>query len=144
MTVPLWFKRTIVPGDTGPDVDAVRRKLGLGPGPYDQITISRVRGLMSKFGYASDGEIDRVAAIHIGETAVNDAGLAPDWYRRPVGLWDEGEDVRAVRGILGLGGEDNRYDPDCEAAVKRFQSSKRIEPTGEIDEETARLLGEAL
>lgn len=128
----------------GPDVQAVRRKLGLSPGSYDRTAVERVKGLMAKLGYASDGEIDRFAAIQIGETAVNDAGLEPTWYRRPVGLWDEGEDVRAVRGILGLGGEDNRYDPDCEAAVRRFQSSKSLDVTGEIDEKTAKLLGEEL
>lgn len=125
-------------GDTGPDVRIVRRKLGFDPdGSYDQQVMEIIRVMNG------NGEVDSTVAKRLGEAASVAAGLMPEWYRRKLELWHEGEDVRTVRGLLGLGTRDNRFDPDAESAVRRLQSAAGAPVTGQVDEETARLLGEA-
>jgi peptidoglycan hydrolase-like protein with peptidoglycan-binding domain len=140
---PLWYTRVIELGMTGPDVKVVRRKLGfLADGPYDQAVQQRVMGMSRRTNTNTDGEVNEDVAAVLGESAVNDSGLAPEWFTREIGLWEEGEDVRAVREILGLGSNDNRFDPDAEAALKRFQSSARLATTGRVDETTAIRMGD--
>jgi murein L,D-transpeptidase YcbB/YkuD len=144
MTTPLWFRRTVRYGDTGPDVETIRRKLGLDPrGRYDDMCMELVRGLARKRKIHSDGDVDEATARELGESST--AGLTPEWYTRELQLWFEGEDVRTARELLGVTGMrgENRYDPDAEAAVRRFQSKHGLRLTGILDEETARFLGDA-
>lgn len=62
---------------------------------------------------------------------------APGWFTRDLELWTEGEDVRAAREAFGLDARDDRYCPDMEAAVRRFQSERSLPLTGVVDRETA-------
>lgn len=144
MTVPRWFKRELYIGDEGPDVRVVRRKLGLpDEGPYDRIVAERIRGMAKHKNIETDGEVNADVAEALGESAVNLAGLTPEWYVRDLQLWFEGEDVRALRGILGVPNvEDDRYDPDLEAAVRRFQSANGLPVDGLVTADLAVLLGE--
>lgn len=136
--LPAWYRREIGLGDEGPDVRIVRRKLGLDPdGIYDRTVEEMIRGMGGK-----KGRVTKATAGKLGEAEASKAGLVPEWYLRPLQLWFEGEDVRALRSLLGLGRADNRYDPDCEAAVRRVQSAHGMRPTGLVDEETAKVLGE--
>lgn len=142
MTIPLWYRRVINVGMTGPDVDVVQRKLGLAPGPYDNTTARMVIALARKTGVASDGEVNHEVAEKLGESAAGKAGLFPDWYTRPIEqMFQEGEDIRALRERLGLGSNDNRFDADAEAAVRRIQSGHNLPVTGLVDEHTARVIG---
>jgi peptidoglycan hydrolase-like protein with peptidoglycan-binding domain len=145
MTPPLWFKRELDIGDTGPDVRIVRRKLGLpDDGPYDRVVAERVRGMAKHRNLDSDGEVNAAMAEALGESAVNEAGLTPEWYTRDLQLWFQGEDVAALRGILGVPAvADDRYDPDLEAAVRRFQSAHDLPVDGLVTADLAILIGEA-
>lgn len=144
MTTPLWFKREINIGDEGPDVAVVRRKLGLpDDGPYDRIVAERIRGMAKHLIVNTAGEVNAEVAAVLGESAANKAGLTPTWYERDLQLWFEGDDVLALRKVLGVANvEDNRYDPDLESAVRRFQSAQGLEITGLVDAELAILIGE--
>lgn len=140
---PLWFKRTIALGMTGADVKVVRRKLGFpADGPYDRAVQQKVIGLSRKARTKTDGEVNEDVAKDLGESAVNRSEVTPNWWVREIGLWEEGDDVRSLRKILGLGDNDNRFDPDAEAAVKRYQSDNGFEPTGKVDVDLARHIGE--
>lgn len=143
--IPLWYTREIHISDTGPDVRVVRRKLGLDPDqPYDVIAAERIRGMAAKRKVNTDGEVNQPVAEALGESAANAAGLAPEWYERDLQLWYEGEDVRALRKILGVDNvNDNRYDPDLEAAVRRYQSANDLPVDGLVNEELAKKLGDA-
>jgi peptidoglycan hydrolase-like protein with peptidoglycan-binding domain len=142
--IPLWYSREINLGDEGPDVRIVRRKLGLDPDqPYDVIAAERIRGMAGKNKVSSAGEVNEAVAEVLGESAATAAGLAPEWFTRDLQLWFEGDDVLAVRRILGVGHlGDNRYDPDVEAAVRRYQSANALVVDGLVNEELARKLGE--
>lgn len=141
---PLWFKRVILPGMTGPDVSVVRRKLGFPEeGTYDRAVEAKVRGMAGRVGVQSDGEVNDAVADLLGEAAANSAELDPKWFQRPIGLWDEGKDIRVLNGLLGLGIADDRYTPETENAVKRFQSGRGLPATGSVDAELAKLIGEA-
>jgi peptidoglycan hydrolase-like protein with peptidoglycan-binding domain len=142
--IPHWYRRDIEIGDTGPDVDIVLRKLGEPPGSYTPAAAEKVRGLARKRKITTDGEVNAPVAKALGPSA--SADLTPVWYvdhGRPYDLWDEGEDVRTLRGLLGLSTLDDRYDPDVEAAVRRFQTQHQLLPTGRVDQELAKLIGEA-
>jgi murein L,D-transpeptidase YcbB/YkuD len=140
---PMWFKRTITEGMTGDDVSVVRRKLGLTEGPYDRTTMIRVIGLASKSNVKSSGEVSPAVAELLGESEANKAGLAPAWFERD--LWPEdepsGEDVRQLRGRLALDVGRSDFTQEVEYAVRRFQSSHRLDPNGIVDEQLAKLLG---
>lgn len=137
--IPLWYRRVIQEGDTGPDVVIVRRKLGLVPdGPFDRSVIERVRGMTND----KTAIVDEVVATLIGESEANKAGLLPEWFVRPLERHDIGEDVRALRRILDVW-DDNRFEHDLEDAVRRFQSAHDLVPDGKVDERLARLLGDA-
>lgn len=142
MSVPRWFRRELDIGDEGSDVEVVRLKLGLGPGVYDTNTKRMVLALARKKGIPSDGEVNSEVAEQLGSTAAEDAGLTPSWYVQPVDqMFQEGEDIRALRERLGLGSTDNRFDPDAESAVRRFQSAHGLPMTGQVNEDLAKLIG---
>lgn len=128
---------------TGDDVEVVHRKLGLPPNtPYNTTTARMVQQLARKAKVATDGEVTKDVAAVLGESADREArGGLPSWYTRPIlQMFQEGEDVRALRERLGLGSNDNRYDADAEAAVRRVQSANGLYVNGVVDEATARAL----
>jgi peptidoglycan hydrolase-like protein with peptidoglycan-binding domain len=140
---PKWFYRIIELDMTGADVKVVRRKLGfLEDGPYDRAVQQKVMGMARKTNIKTEGEVNEDVAEALGESAANRSELTPEWFTREIGLWEEGEDVRSVRYLLGLGDNDNRLDPDAESAVKRFQSSRGLPTTGRVDLDTAREIGD--
>ncbi len=145
MVEPLWYKRVITEGMVGEDVNVVRRKLGLTDGSYDRAAIKRVVGFMSRNGQKSDGKVSPAVAEMLGESQANLAGLVPLWFERELGPKDmfsaSGEDVRQLRGRLALDVGDDRYTPDVEGAVRRFQSHYGLEVNGIVDENVAKLLG---
>lgn len=145
MTTPLWFKRELHIGDEGPDVRIVRRKVGLpDDGPYDTITAERIRGMAKQKKVKSDGEVNPDVATALGESAANEAGLPPEWFTRDLQLWFEGDDVLALRRILKVENvNDNRYDPDVEAAVRRLQSAQGLPVDGLVNADLAKLIGDA-
>ena len=114
----------------------VRRKMALDPdGPYDIECMSRVLGAT---GYST---VDSLVAERLGESAAEAAGLIPEWFHRELHLGDEGSDVAATRALLDLPSGD-AYGREVDAAVRRLQSSLRMEPDGVVTEELARYLGE--
>jgi peptidoglycan hydrolase-like protein with peptidoglycan-binding domain len=129
---------------TGPDVSVVRRKLGFPEdGPYDSAVQAKVRGMAGRVSIQSDGTVNEEVADLLGESAAASAEIDPRWFQRPIGLWDEGPDIRVLNGLLGLGIKDDRYTPETENAVKRFQSAHGLPTTGSVDSNLARLIGEA-
>ena len=138
---PLWYHREIARGDFGPDVDVVRRKLGLGPGIYDEIVEERIRGLARAKKIEVTDEVTPELADALGESAAVDAGLTPVWFSRVLSRGDVGDDVRSLRRALGVW-DDNRFEVDCEAAVRRLQSANRLDTDGVVTAEVAILAGE--
>lgn len=142
---PIWYRRVITEGMTGDDVSVVRRKLGLTDGPYDKTTMTRLAGMSRKQSTKFDGRVSPAVAEMLGESEANLAGLVPAWYKRELGPKDmfsaSGEDVRQLRGRLALDIGDDRYTPEVEDAIRRFQSHHKLTPNGVMDEDLARLLG---
>jgi murein L,D-transpeptidase YcbB/YkuD len=138
--LPSWFKRTIRPGDTGPDVKVVLRKLGLDPEePFGDLAAVRIKGVARSLGiFAHDGDVDERIASVLGEAAATEAGLLPEWFSLRLG--DTGTIVARAARLLGQDGD--VFTEEMESAVRRLQSTSRIEPTGVLDAETARLLGD--
>lgn len=135
---PSWFKREIFFGEGGPGMAVVRRKLGLSEdGIFDAAVRERLRHLMGKRVDVIDSEV----AVTLGESAATQAGLTPAWFVRPLERHDIGEDVRALRAALGVW-DDNRFEHDCEAAVRRVQSAHGLDPTGRVDDTVAMLIGD--
>lgn len=141
MSVPLWFKRDIHIGDVGPDVRIVRRKLGFQPdGPYDLSVSRMVMSLAKKKNIEFSGSVTANEAEALGPAA--DAALTPEWYERDLEMWcHEGADVATLNAILGCPA-DNRFTPETEQAVRRLQSGAGVFPTGIVDEDTAKLVGD--
>ena len=139
---PSWFRREIGIGDFGPDVNIVRRKLGLPTGQYTAQVAALIRGLCERYGLKVSSEVTAEVAGLLGETEARIAGLTPEWYVRELRFGDEGPDVHALRLILGLPGDPDRLDIQCSNAVRRFQSGSGLKPTGVVDAELALLLGE--
>lgn len=134
---PQWFRRELNMGMQGPDVATVQRKVGALPtGTYDDETAARVRGFQMTKRKAPTGEVDAATAAELGDTPA----VTPDWYTRELQMWFEGPDVAALAARLGLVGDD-RFTPDVEAAVRRYQSQHRLPVTGKVDEQFARHLG---
>jgi peptidoglycan hydrolase-like protein with peptidoglycan-binding domain len=138
--VPSWYRRSIVAGDTGPDVNVVLRKLGLDQDqPYGELAVARIKGVARSVGiWDHDGTVDEAIAFVLGEAATTEAGLMPEWFS--IRLGDTGSIVARAASLLGQ--DTSEFTAEMEAAVRRFQSSSRIEPTGVLDAETARALGE--
>lgn len=138
MNAPLWFKRDVRLGMTGPDVRVIRRKFGLIPeGPYDRTVRELVIGMARKRKVQTDGEVNEDVAKELGPAADEDQN--PEWFTRPLQQFDEGEDVRALNLILGI--NDNRFREDTEACIRRYQSSLDLDPTGKVDEDLAKHIG---
>lgn len=128
MSTPVWFSRTIGDGDVGRDVAIVQRKLGLLPtGRADAAFSLVVRGFQKGVGLPATGYVDGPTAQALGEQ--EGFGLLPAWWSGPIRPRDPG--YAHVLTLLGADGVD---------AVKRFQGNHRLEPTGVIDETTARLV----
>jgi len=126
---PLWFRRVIREGDSGSDVDTVRRRLGLGPGDFDQVSAAVVRGVARLHDVPSGGEVTAEVAAVVGESEANQAGLLPAWFV------DHNDDALRVR--LGVGGRD-----DLVAAVKRWQGNHGFPPTAVLSPVQALMIGE--
>ena len=132
--MPHWFRREIHPGMTGSDVDAARRLLRLPSGPWDTEAALRMNGRCKGSGAILTASVAEV----LGETVL--AGLTPSWWHRGLSRGMSGPDVLALRARLDL--EPGGYDLELEDEVRRWQSAHDITPTGVVDEELARLLGE--
>jgi hypothetical protein len=110
-----WFRREINLGDTGPDVDWIRRKLVMHPGKGDPVDFAfqaHVRAFQFAHHLPTTGVVDEATADALGEPAYLPR---PDWWRGPLHHHDPGyadylreigcEDVYAVRRLrnaLGL------------------------------------------
>jgi peptidoglycan hydrolase-like protein with peptidoglycan-binding domain len=140
MPTPSWYRRSIGPGSEGPDVNVVLRKLGLDQDqPYGELAVARIKGVARSLGiWDHDGTVDEAIAFVLGEAATTEAGLMPEWFS--IRLGDTGSIVARAASLLGQ--DTNEFTAEMEAAVRRFQSSSRIEPTGVLDAETAKALGE--
>lgn len=140
VSAPTWHKRPIRVGDTGPDVTVALRKLGLDPDePFGDLAVARVKGIARRLGiFNHDGSIDEAIAAELGEAATAEAGLLPEWFSLRLG--DTGTIVARAARLLGQDTE--VFTAEMEDAVRRLQSASRIEPTGVLDAETARALGE--
>lgn len=131
--MPSWFKRDLGPGDSGPDVEIVQRRLHAPETEtYGTVTETYVRGLQRLKGLPITGEVDEATAEAIGETAR--AGLPPLWYHRVLRLGVTGADVQSLRQALGLSvGEE--YDTEVDRAVRRLQSRLGLKPDGVMTQE---------
>lgn len=66
--------------------------------------------------------------------------MSPLWWTRVLCIGSLGLDVEAVQQLLGLK-QTGVYDYDTAAAVRGMQMMQRVDPTGEVDEATAVILG---
>ena len=135
---PLWYRRPLLGGEQGHDVDVVQRKL-MAPatGTYDEETKQRVRGVQRANDLAPTGLLDQRVAEILGEAA--DHELPPEWFTRPLTPGDTGPDVAVLRTLLHLpAGE--VYDDETRRAVLRFQSAHGLELTGTFTESECLLL----
>lgn len=123
--IPTWYHRPLTAGCRGLDVSALQRRLGMVmTGTVDEETAVRLRGVQVFYHLPVTGDCDEATASAIGDTARHEAGLPPSWY---------GTERQAERVVELVGDED---------AVRRFQSSMGIRPSGVVDERTALLIGE--
>lgn len=138
--MPRWWHREIRLGDVGRDVAIVNRKLAIPGDIYLPETAARIRGLQHMAKIEKSGTVNKETADRLGEPASE--GQVPEWYRRELYLWTEGEDVRALRKSLGMKDNDNRFDPDVEKRVRQWQSENKVEPDGWVREDMAKQLGD--
>ncbi len=122
--MPAWFRRELSLGDEGSDVLIVRAKLGMGSGPYNADLLAKLSGWCEARTLPFRGVLDYGIAEALGEDAAY--GLTPTWW---------GDDTRAAE-RLGVDVS------DLETAVRQWQSSQGITPTGVLTEDQARLIGE--
>lgn len=103
----------------------VQRALGLRPDglPSEELT-EAVRNFQQAHGLVVTGRIDPLTRSRIGATATY--GLVPLWFETD---WQD----EAVAERLGS------CDPDT---IRRLQSAAGLRPTGLIDEQTARTIGD--
>ena len=137
MATPLWFRRPLSGGESGPDVTVVNRKLGVPDWSYTDQSIQYVRGLQHSNGLPVTGILGEAEAAILGEAA--DSQMPPEWFTRDLSLGDCGPDVGELRARLGLpAGEE--FDDSTRRAVLRFQSARSFELTGNVDHVVARHL----
>lgn len=136
---PKWFWRDLAGGETGRDVDVVKRKLLVpSTGPvFDEATMAVVRGVQKVHGMPPTGVVDRDVAELIGES-VEDA-LPHEWYHRVLKVGSKGEDVAALHDLMHLPFGD-RYGTETRLAVLRFQSEHHLPLTGKVDKKLVNLL----
>lgn len=136
MTEPAWYHREIVEGDTGDDVLIVQRKLGAPmTGVWDQPTMTRVRGFQKKHTLEETGTMTKKTAAKVGDKASK--GSAPEWFERDLEEGDTGLDVSALRIAVGQPNLPDYYDNALADAVRRFQASVGVKPTGKVNKATA-------
>lgn len=127
---PLWYRRPLLGGEQGHDVDVVQRKLGVSAtGVYDEETKQRVRGVQQAHSLAPTGFVDLRIAEILGEAA--DHELPPEWFTRPLTPGDTGSDVATLRERLNLPAGQH-YDDETRRAVLRFQSAHELPLTGKV------------
>lgn len=138
---PVWWYREIWPGDEGDDVLIIQRKLGCEmTGVMDDRTIVRIRGLQRKHGLEESGIVSKDTADKLGEK--ESKGREPEWFTRSLEVGDDGEDVTALRKALRAPLKPTFFDHHLEQAVRRFQSSVGLKPTGKVTKRTAVELGD--
>lgn len=120
--IPRWFTRELGPGDTGPDVGVVARKLAKVEPTYDDDLCARVRGVQAVTGLPVTGVVDAATAAVLGERAA--AGQVPAWYDTP-------EQDAVLASTVG--------DAD---GLRRFQGQHRLPVTGELTPDLATLLAD--
>jgi hypothetical protein len=125
---PLWWRRDIRLGNYGSDVDVLRRRLGLSPGPYDAVCEAIVRGLGKRVGHDNSGVLDSHTAALVGESEANRAGVLPQWYINR-------DDARLLRVL-------DTDEADLFDAIRRWQGNHGHQPTGVISPDQALQLGE--
>lgn len=140
MTTPKWWSDPLTPEG----IAVVQRKLGAEvTGVWDDDTEARVRGLQMARKRKPTGEVDEQTAEDLGEEAT--VGMTPEWFTGDLALGDISPAVHKVRCRLGVPHKgDDRFDPDVEKAVRRFQSGHQLPVTGVVDEATAVALGECV
>lgn len=140
MTAPRWWSDPLTPEG----IAVVQRKLGVtATGEWDDETEARVRGLQMARKRKPTGEVDEQTAVDLGPEARE--GLAPEWFTGDLALGDIAPSVRNVRCRLNVPHKgSDRFDPDVEKAVRRFQSGHQLPVTGVVDETTATELGECV
>ena len=141
-------------GDAGPRVVAAQQALlnsgltflGGADGIYGPATANAVRLFQSNRGLDVTGSIDANTAAALGGNAP-----APTGDRLPLeGLapGSNGELVAELQrklmasSIAVRGGADGIFGPVTANALKQFQSARSLEPTGRVNEATARALSE--
>ena len=133
--IPSWFHRDIDLGAVGRDVDIVHRKTGVPHGDghrYDETSALFVCGLQVANGLPQTGVVTVAEANTLGPSSTD--GLVPDWYKN--GPLSEGSQAWDAVSVL-------LDDPDdVTQALKRFQGSHGIPPSGIVDETTAIMLSE--
>lgn len=67
--------------------------------------------------------------------------MSPSWFVRPLGLGDQGEDVRTVQ-LLLKAEPTGVFDDQTRAKVRGYQTLHQITRSGLVDETTAIYLGE--
>lgn len=67
--------------------------------------------------------------------------MTPSWYVRPLGVGDQGEDVRVIQLLLRCD-PTGVFDDQTRAKVRGYQTLRQIGRTGRVDEVTAIYLGE--
>ena len=138
--IPSWWWRPLTIGCTGEDVSTLQRILGVPvDGSFTEETAAYVRGFQKMARAKVTGVVDRSDAETIGDRATG--GLAPVWFTAELGMFSIGGPVRELRQRLRLT-DDDKFEINCEQAVRRFQSANGMVPTGRVDEATARLIGD--
>ena len=134
---PAWFWRILLPGDSGPDVKIVQRKLGAPiTGFMDNQTAAFVRGFQKKHNLEENGFVTKKTAAKLGEKASK--GQAPEWFHHPLEAGDSCEHVELAREAFGLPLLPAFVDDTLTDAVRRFQASRKgLKTTGKIDKATA-------
>ena len=134
---PAWFWRTLLPGDQGPDVIVVQRKLSAPlTGCMDNQTAAFVRGFQKKHHLEENGFVTKKTAARLGEKATK--GLTPGWFHHDLLPGDSCKHVELAREAFGLPMLPAFVDDTLVDAVLRFQSSQKgLKASGKIDKATA-------
>lgn len=129
--IPAWWHRPVGPGDTGPDVMALQRLLGLIPdGAYDEATASCVRGLQVLEGLDVTGFVDDSTATALGPLASET--ITPQWWSGDIHPGEVGWEW-----VIKLVGDED--------GLRRLQGNNHLTPTGVVNRATAlRLAGMVL
>ena len=141
MSVPSWFRHEVGVGDIGDDVVIIHRILGApSTDHFDDEDAALVRGRQHRAGLPVTGVVDSRTAELLGERA--DAGLVPLWFTRNLREGARGDDVAALRAVLGLSAS-VVYDHALALAVRRYRSANRLFPLSDlVDRDLAVAIGD--